>query len=224
MRATSFRARRHQNCKHYRGCLDGSCWEAPWPEWVSTEPWRVLSGCFRSALRRGPAGLRAHAGKLRACQYDLVSSARLEWAVAGSLAGWALARLTAADRFRPLEPVAVPLLALTPQATVAAVLATLLLRRKGPSATAALAGAALAAVVAPRAIPRRQPTAVGPVLRVLTVNLLTGRAAGGRLVELARSTGADVLFLQELTEDAVSRLTQAGLGALLPHEMADVIG
>ncbi len=135
-----------------------------------------------------------------------------------------MARLTAADRFRPLEQAAVPLLALTPQATVAAGLAALLLRGKGPSATAALAGAALAAVVAPRAIPRRQPPADGPVLRVLTVNLLSGRAAGGRLVELVRKTGADVLFLQEVDEDALIRLKQAGLTDLLPHERADVAG
>jgi len=118
----------------------------------------------------------------------------------------------------------VPLVALTPQATVAAGLAALLLRGKGPSATAALAWAALTAVVAPRAIPRRQPAADGPVLRVLTVNLLSGRAAGGRLVELVRRTGTDVLFLQELTEDAVTRLKQAGLTELLPHELADIIG
>jgi endonuclease/exonuclease/phosphatase (EEP) superfamily protein YafD len=118
----------------------------------------------------------------------------------------------------------VPLIALTPHAAVAAGVAALLLRGKGPSATAALAGAALAAVVAPRAIPRRQPAADGPVLRVLTVNLLTGRAAGGQLVGLVRSTGADVLFLQELDEDAVSRLKQAGLSDLLPYEMADIVG
>jgi endonuclease/exonuclease/phosphatase (EEP) superfamily protein YafD len=148
----------------------------------------------------------------------------MEWAVAGCAAGWALARLIAADRFRVVEQVAVPLVALTPQATVAAGLAALLLRRRGPSAMAALAGAALAAVVAPRAIPRRQPAADGPVLRVLTVNLLNGRAAGGQLVELVRSTGADVLFVQELTEDAVSRLKQAGLSDLLPHEVTDIIG
>jgi endonuclease/exonuclease/phosphatase (EEP) superfamily protein YafD len=135
-----------------------------------------------------------------------------------------VARLTAADRLRPLEPVAVPLLALTPQATVAALLAALLLRGRGPSATAALSGAAMAAVLAPRAIPRRQPPADGPVLRILTVNLLTGRAAGGRLVELVRRTGADVLFLQELDEDAVTRLKEAGLSELLPHEMADIAG
>jgi hypothetical protein len=33
-----------------------------------------------------------------------------------------------------------------------------------------------------------------------------------------------VLFLQVLTEDAVSRLKQAGLSDLLPHEMPDIIG
>jgi endonuclease/exonuclease/phosphatase (EEP) superfamily protein YafD len=154
----------------------------------------------------------------------LMRSPRLEWAVAGGLAGWAVARLTAADRVRLVEDVAVPLIAFTPHVTVAAGLAAVLLRRKGPAATAALAAAALAAVVAPRAIPRRQPPADGPVLRVLTLNLLCGRAAGDQLVELVRSTGADVLFLQELTEDAVSRLKQAGLNELLPHEMADIAG
>jgi endonuclease/exonuclease/phosphatase (EEP) superfamily protein YafD len=153
-----------------------------------------------------------------------MSLRRVEWAVAGCMAGWAVARLTAADRLRPLEPVTVPLLALTPQAAVAAGIAALLLRSRGPSATAAVASAALAAVVVPRAIPRRQPDADGPVLRVLTVNLLTGRAAGARVVELARNTGADVLFLQELSEDAVTRLKQARLSELLPHEMLDIVG
>ena len=159
-----------------------------------------------------------------ACQYERVWSRRLEWTVAAGLAGWAVARLTAADRFRPVERVAVPLLALTPQATVGAGLAALALRGKGPSATAALAGAAMAAVVAPRAIPRRQPPATGPVLRILTANLLTGRAAGARLVGLTRSADADVLFLQELDGDAVNRLKQAGLSELLPHEMVDITG
>ena len=153
-----------------------------------------------------------------------MSSPRLEWAVAGGLAGWAVARLAAADRIRLLEPVAVPLLALTPHVTAGAGLAALLLRGKRTSAVTALAGAALAAVVVPRAIPRRQPPASGPVLRVLTLNLFSGRAAGGRLVELVRRTGVDVLFLQELTEDAVSLLKQAGLNDLLPNEMLDVSG
>lgn len=150
-----------------------------------------------------------------------MSSSRLEWAVAGLLATWAAARLTAADRFRPLDRAAVPLLTLTPQVAAGAGLAAIMLRGKGPSATAALAGGALAAVVAPRAVARSQPAADGPVLRLLTVNLLYGQAAGEALVELVRRTGADVLFLQELTEDAVPRLKRAGLTELLPNEMQD---
>ena len=50
-------------------------------------------------------------------------SARTEWMVAGSAAAWAVARLTGADRFRPLERVTVPLLALTPYAAAGAGLA-----------------------------------------------------------------------------------------------------
>jgi endonuclease/exonuclease/phosphatase (EEP) superfamily protein YafD len=149
---------------------------------------------------------------------------RLEWAIASCVAGWAVARLTAADRFGPLEPVAVPLLSFTPQATVGAGLTALVLRGKGPSATAALAAGALAAVVAPRVVPRRQPAAQGPVLKVLTVNLLVGQAAGPELVELVRQSGTDVLFLQELTEDAVATLKQAGLSEMLPNEMLDIEG
>jgi endonuclease/exonuclease/phosphatase (EEP) superfamily protein YafD len=151
-----------------------------------------------------------------------VSSPRLEWAVASGIAAWAVARIAAADRYRPLERAAVPLLSLTPQVTAGAGLAALMLRGTGPSATAALAGAALASVVAPRAISRRQPATDGPVLRVLTVNLLFGRAAGGALVDLVRGTDADVLFLQELSDDALTRIKPAGLRDLLPCEMRDI--
>jgi endonuclease/exonuclease/phosphatase (EEP) superfamily protein YafD len=151
-------------------------------------------------------------------------SQRLEWTVASCVAGWAAARLTAADQVRALEPVAVPLLSFTPQAVAAAGLAALVLRGRGPSATAALAAGALAAVVVPRAVRHRQPAADGPVLKVLTLNLLKGHAAGPGLVELVRRTGADALLLQELTEDAVTKLKRAGLNELLPAEMLDVAG
>jgi hypothetical protein len=93
---------------------------------------------------------------LESCQYDAVPSPRLEWTVAGCIAGWAAARLAGADRFRPLERAAVPLVSLTPHAAAASALAALVLRRKGPSVTAAAAAVAMAAVVAPRAIRRRR--------------------------------------------------------------------
>jgi endonuclease/exonuclease/phosphatase (EEP) superfamily protein YafD len=150
-----------------------------------------------------------------------MSPQRLEWAIGGALAAWALARITAADRLRPLEPALVPLLSFTPQAAAAAGLAALALRGRGPSAVAALAAGAMAAVVAPRTLPRRQPPARGPVLRVLTINLHYGTAAGTGLVRLVRETGPDVLFVQELGADGAARLAGAGLGTLLPHEMHD---
>jgi endonuclease/exonuclease/phosphatase family metal-dependent hydrolase len=144
----------------------------------------------------------------------------MSWVVAGGLAAWAAARLAAADRVRRTEIPAVPLMSLTPQVAVAAPWAALglrLARRRGPAATATLAAAALGLAVRPRGIPRPQPTASGPVLRVLTVNLFHGRGDAQTVVALARQVEADVLFLQELTVGAVPRLEQAGLPDLMPH-------
>jgi len=142
------------------------------------------------------------------------------WVVAGGFAAWAAARLTAADRVRRTEIPAVPLLSVTPQVAAAAPWAALGLRlagRRGPAATAALAAAALGLAVRPRGIPRPQPTASGPVLRVLTVNLFHGRGDAEAVVARVLEADADVLFLQELTADAVPRLKQAGLADLMPH-------
>jgi endonuclease/exonuclease/phosphatase (EEP) superfamily protein YafD len=149
---------------------------------------------------------------------------RISWLAAAFAAGWGVARLTAADRRRGIEAPAAPLLSFTPQVTAAALLSPLVLRRKGAAAIAVLAGAALAAVVLPRARRRPQPMTRGPVLRVVTANLMHGRADEDAIVGLVRRTGADVLFLQELNETAVIRLKQAGLTDLLPHEIVDVRG
>jgi endonuclease/exonuclease/phosphatase family metal-dependent hydrolase len=143
----------------------------------------------------------------------------MEWVVAGALAGWAAARLAGADRLRFAEAWTVPLVSFTPQVTAGAWVSALLLRGAGPAAAAAAAGAALTAAVGPRALPYRQPPAAGPVLRVLTANLLAGRAAAGPVVELVRRMHADVLFVQELTGDAAARLGRAGLGDLLPYRV-----
>jgi endonuclease/exonuclease/phosphatase family metal-dependent hydrolase len=151
----------------------------------------------------------------------------ISWAVAGGLAAWAAARLTAADRAGRTQGVAVPLLSFTPQVAAAAPWAALGLRlagRRGPAATAAVAAAALGLVTRPRRIPRPQPGACGPMLRVLTVNLYFGRADAEIVVARVRQVGADVLFLQELTADTVTRLKQAGLEDLLPYTQLDVRG
>jgi endonuclease/exonuclease/phosphatase family metal-dependent hydrolase len=142
------------------------------------------------------------------------------WVVAGGFASWAAARLGAADRVRRTEIPVVPLLSVTPQVAAAAPWAAVGLRlagRRGPAATAALAATALGLAVRPRGIARPQPTVCGPVLRVLTVNLFHGRGDAEAVVAWVLEAGADVLFLQELTGGAVTRLEQAGLADLMPH-------
>jgi endonuclease/exonuclease/phosphatase (EEP) superfamily protein YafD len=150
------------------------------------------------------------------------------WAVAGGLAAWAAARVTGADRVDRINaPVVTVLLSFTPQAAAVAPLAALglgLAKRRGPAVTAALAATALVAVTGPRATRRRQPKASGPVLRVLTVNVLCGRADAEAVVALARRTEADVLFLQELTDDAMTRLYRAGLDDLMPEKITEIRG
>jgi endonuclease/exonuclease/phosphatase family metal-dependent hydrolase len=150
---------------------------------------------------------------------------RIGWLAAGGMAGLGAARLARADRVRQVEAPVAPLLSFAPQVMVAGLLGSLLLRRYPATAAAAgLTGAALAGVVLPRAIRRRQPRADGPVLRVITANLLRGRADEEALVRLVQRTGVEVLFLQELTESSVVRLKQAGLADVLPHELIDVRG
>jgi endonuclease/exonuclease/phosphatase family metal-dependent hydrolase len=153
--------------------------------------------------------------------------AGVSWVVAGGFAAWAVARVGAADRLRRAETVAVPLVSFTPQVAAAAPWAALGLRlagRRGPAAAAAVAAAALGLVVRSRTVPRPQPGASGRMLRVLTFNMYFGRADAEVLVARVRQLGADVLFLQELTEEAVTRLKQAGLEDLLPHAQLELWG
>lgn len=151
----------------------------------------------------------------------------LSWALAGGFAVWAGARILAVDRYRRAETIAVPALTFTPQVAKAAPWAALALRltgRQRPAATAAVAAAALSLVVRTRKMPRPQPGASGPMLRVLTHNMYFGRADAEILVTRVRQLGVDVLFLQELTEDAVTRLKQAGLDDLMPYTEFDLRG
>jgi endonuclease/exonuclease/phosphatase (EEP) superfamily protein YafD len=130
----------------------------------------------------------------------------------------------AADRFRLIGVPATSLLPFTPQAAVAAWLAALVLADERASVVTAAAAAGLTAMVAPRAVARRQPTATGPELRVLTSNLLAGRAAAGEVVDLVRRTAADVLAVQELSGQAATNLSAAGLDRLLPYAITDLDG
>ncbi len=79
-------------------------------------------------------------------------------------------------------------------------------------------------MVQPRGVSRPQPPAGGRVLRVLSVNMFFGQGDAEVIVALVREAGADVLCLQELTADAVTRLKQAGLDELLPHTLHELRG
>lgn len=150
----------------------------------------------------------------------------VSWVVAGGFAGWAAARVTGADRVRRIESTVVPLLSFSPQVAAAAPWAALglsLAGRRGPAATTALAAVALGLSVRSRGVPRRQPETSGPTLRLLTVNLLVGRADADAVVARVRQADADVLFLQELTADALTRLKQAGLEDALPHAQLELM-
>jgi endonuclease/exonuclease/phosphatase (EEP) superfamily protein YafD len=144
----------------------------------------------------------------------------ISWVLAGGLAAWAVARITAADRIHRTETPLVPLVSFTPQVAAVAPWTALGLRlagQRGPAAMAAVATATLGLVVRTRSIPKRQPGVAGPVLKVLSLNLCHGRADAEIVVARVRQLGADVLFLQEFTAGVASRLQRAGLDDVLPH-------
>jgi endonuclease/exonuclease/phosphatase family metal-dependent hydrolase len=156
-----------------------------------------------------------------------VKVTKVSWAVAGGLAAWAAGRAGAADRGRLTEDTVVPLISFTPLMARTAFWAALGLRltgRRGPAATATVAAATLGLLVGSRELARPQPAAGGPRLRVLTLNLFVGRADADAAVALVRQAGPDVLFVQELTDEAVTRLKQAGLEDLMPHTQLDLRG
>jgi endonuclease/exonuclease/phosphatase (EEP) superfamily protein YafD len=152
-----------------------------------------------------------------------MSSRRLEQGVAGGLAAWAIARLTSADRFAVTEAWIVPWLAFTPYAAVAAAAGTLIMRDRTARAVSGLAGLTLAGLVAPRTLPRRQPQPTGPVLRVITANLLGGRADAGAVLSLVRETRADVLFVQDLDHEVAARFERAGISELLSWQIISAV-
>jgi endonuclease/exonuclease/phosphatase family metal-dependent hydrolase len=147
-----------------------------------------------------------------------VSRRGLSRALAAGFASWVLVRLAGGDEMPALGAPAAALLPFTPQVTVAAWLTALL----GEDVFAAAAAGALTAMIGPRAVPRRQPPAGGEELRVLTANLLTGRAEPEAVVDLVRRTQADVFFVQELGSGTMARLGRAGIGELLPHVTTDL--
>ena len=136
------------------------------------------------------------------------------WAAVAPVVIWAGVRLTGWER----GP-AVQLLAFTPYVaglSLVPVVLALALRRWVVAAVAVLTTLALVAVVAPRAVADDTP-AGGPVLRVMTVNMLGGQAQPGDIVRLVRDLRVDVLSVQELYPGVVEGLSIAGIDRELPY-------
>jgi endonuclease/exonuclease/phosphatase family metal-dependent hydrolase len=84
-----------------------------------------------------------------------------------------------------------------------------------------VAAVALVLCVLPRWIADDDPDAgaKGPLLRVMTANVLAGTASAEGLVRLVQDHRVDILAVQELTPGFVERANAAGMRELLPHQV-----
>ena len=140
----------------------------------------------------------------------------LAWLLVAPFAGWAAVRLTGSERGFPL----VALIAYTPYVGVAAVvlaLALVAIRRRLPATVAGLAGLALLAGVADRAVADDEVAGKGPRLRVLSANVARGSVEARVLTRMIRNRRVDLLSLQELTPELAAQLRRGPAGEILPH-------
>ena len=147
------------------------------------------------------------------------TSRRAALALAAPWAGWAVLRAAGAERGFPL----VPAVAFTRYAAATSVLpvVTAALARSR-SATVLAAGAAtlltasvLGGPLRDRLRPAADVATDGRPLRLVSLNILQGRADAAAVVALAAD--ADVLALSEVTPEAVTALLAAGVADLLPN-------
>jgi Uncharacterized protein conserved in bacteria len=145
-------------------------------------------------------------------------SGRLAWIAITPFAAWAVTRMAGLER----GSWSAQLMTATPYAAAGSLVPLLLAvlsRRRVAMLVAAATTAALAVSVLPRLAPSAQAAASGPTLRVLSANLLFGRADAEAVVDLVRRLRPDVLSTQELTPAAVFDLDDAGLKELMPYRV-----
>jgi endonuclease/exonuclease/phosphatase (EEP) superfamily protein YafD len=159
------------------------------------------------------------AAELRAAQ--TARPARSRWrqvaGIALALPCWGLAILGALSLFaRNIASDRAPLVmaaAAVPVATLLTLLAVVGLAAGRRWISLTVAFAILVALLVPLARPLLHSDAnrTGRPLRVMTFNLQLGQADVDALLDVARSRGAQLLMLQELTEPALARLQAAGI-------------
>ncbi|WP_063819131.1 endonuclease/exonuclease/phosphatase family protein [Herbidospora cretacea] len=143
------------------------------------------------------------------------------WVITAVFVGWTVLRLIPAD----VGFLWVQLVAFTPYVASLAFLPVglaLLTRRWAAASVALVVCLVLAVLVVPRMLGEGAASGGGgPRLRILSVNLLVGGVPGDEVVRLVREVRADVVAFQELTPAAVAAMEQAGVGALLPHQVTE---
>jgi endonuclease/exonuclease/phosphatase (EEP) superfamily protein YafD len=146
----------------------------------------------------------------------------LIWVVVVPVALWTVARLGGLDSGFPMAP----LMAFTPYAAIAALLAAGVAVALTNWAAAAIAGVAtvcLAGAVLPRAIGEGTVDAAGhETLNVLSANIHHGTADPAALVALVDRFHPDLLSVQELTPSFARKLGAAGLGSRLPNALIEL--
>ncbi|MGI5178421.1 endonuclease/exonuclease/phosphatase family protein [Dactylosporangium sp. CA-152071] len=144
----------------------------------------------------------------------------LLWLLIAPFAAWATARVFGLESGFPT----VQLIAFTPYVAVVSLVPlaiALLTKRIWPAVAAAVVTVAFAACVLPRWISDGDAgTTEGPTLRVMSVNMLIGRADPDRIVGLVRAGSVDLLAVQEYTDEARTALRRAGLEQLLPNAVS----
>lgn len=141
----------------------------------------------------------------------------LTWLAVTPFAAWAVARVAGLER----GSLPTQLMTATPYAAAGSLVPLLIAslgRRRAATVVALLATTALGFSVLPRALGSAEAT-TGRPMRVMTINMLFGRADVATIMKLVREFQPDVLSTQELTPGAVADLDAAGLKELMPHRV-----
>ncbi|MBE1587477.1 endonuclease/exonuclease/phosphatase family protein [Nonomuraea angiospora] len=141
----------------------------------------------------------------------------LTWLAVTPFAAWAVVRVAGLER----GSLPTQIMTATPYAAAGSLVPLLIAavgRKRAATAVALLATTALGFSVLPRALGRAEAT-TGRPLKVMTINMLFGRADAATIMELVREFQPDVLSTQELTPGAVTDLDEAGLKELMPYRV-----
>ncbi|WP_223167221.1 endonuclease/exonuclease/phosphatase family protein [Nonomuraea sp. SYSU D8015] len=143
----------------------------------------------------------------------------LTWLAVTPFAAWAVARVAGLER----GSLPTQIMTATPYAAAGSLVPLLMAavgRRRAATAVALVTTAALGFSVLPRALGTAE-AAAGRQVKIMTINLLFGRADIESVMRLVREFDPDVLSTQELTPGAVSDLDAAGLKELMPHRVLE---